>query len=137
MIFREKNTISKNGSKGISDLESIHQLGEGWVAEETFSIAVYCALKYPDDFDRAVIAAVNHSGDSDSTGAVAGSIVGAHVGLSGIPQKYTAFLELKDVILTLADDLYYDCPITEYGPREGYKQDPDWEDKYIRNSYHP
>lgn len=27
------------------DLNAIHQLGEGWVAEETLAIAVYCALK--------------------------------------------------------------------------------------------
>ena len=120
----------------ISDLDAIHKLGEGWMAEETLAIAIYCALKYPDNFDKAVRTAVNHNGDSDSTGAVAGSIVGAYVGLSGIPEKYTEHLELKEVILTLANDLYNDCPITEYGPREGYKQDPNWKDKYIKNVFH-
>ena len=94
-----------------NDLDAIHKLGEGWVAEETLAIAVYCALKYPDDFDRAIIASVNHKGDSDSTGAVAGNIVGASLGLDGIPQKYTENLELKDVILEMADDLWYDDPV--------------------------
>ena len=28
-----------------SDLENIHRLGEGWVAEETLGISLYCALK--------------------------------------------------------------------------------------------
>ena len=46
------------------------------MAEETLAIAVYCALKYEQDFDRAVIAAVNHNGDSDSTGAVCGNLLG-------------------------------------------------------------
>lgn len=115
----------------IGDLEAIRQLGEGWVAEETLAIAVYCALKYENDFDRALIASVNHSGDSDSTGAVTGNILGAHLGLKGIPQKYLENLELKEVILEIADDLYYDCKMTEYG--EYY--DKIWVEKYIKMTY--
>ena len=115
----------------IDDLDAIHALGQGWVAEETLAIAVYCALKYPDDFDKALIASVNHEGDSDSTGAVTGNIVGAKVGLSGIPSKYTENLELRDIIIEVADDLYNDCQITEYGDYE----DEVWESKYIYKTY--
>ncbi|MBQ6331783.1 MAG: ADP-ribosylglycohydrolase family protein [Clostridia bacterium] len=59
------------------DLNNIHWLCEGWVAEETLAIAIYCALRYQDDFSKGIIAAVNHNGDSDSTGAVTGNILGA------------------------------------------------------------
>ncbi len=90
----------------IDDVDAIHQLGGGWVAEETLAIAVYCALKYENDFDRAVIAAVNHSGDSDSTGAVCGNILGAYLGLDAIPEKYLRDLELKDFIIQIADELF-------------------------------
>ena len=90
----------------ISDRGAIHQLGEGWVGDEALAIAVFCAVRYAGDIDRALIAAVNHNGDSDSTGAIAGNIVGAQVGLSGIPAKYTENLELRDLILKVADDLY-------------------------------
>lgn len=90
----------------MKDLDCIHQLGEGWVAEETFAIAVYCALKYTDDFDKALIASVNHKGDSDSTGAVTGNILGAYLGFDRIPEKYIQHLELKETILKLADELY-------------------------------
>lgn len=69
-------------------LSAIHQLGEGWVAEETLAIAVYCALKYENDFDMALRVAVNHNGDSDSTGAVCGNIIGVYIGYNAIPQKY-------------------------------------------------
>ncbi len=48
---------------------------------------------------------MNHSGDSDSTGAVAGNIIGAILGYSSIPEKYIANLEAHDVIITVADDL--------------------------------
>ena len=52
------------------------------------------------------IASVNHKGDSDSTGAVAGNILGASLGLKGIPEKYVKNLELKDVILEIADAMH-------------------------------
>lgn len=112
----------------LTDLENIHSLGEGWVGDEALFIGVYCAVKYPDDIDSALIAAVNHRGDSDSTGAVAGNIVGAHLGLSGIPEKYTEDLELKEEILTLADDLCrYDHDAQMSGAQ---KNDSEWIRKY-------
>ncbi|MBR3025836.1 MAG: ADP-ribosylglycohydrolase family protein [Oscillospiraceae bacterium] len=87
-------------------LTAIHQLGEGWVAEETLAIAVYCTLRYENDFDMALRTAVNHDGDSDSTGAVCGNILGAYIGYNAIPQKYKERLELHDLIIKVADGLY-------------------------------
>ena len=89
----------------VDDLSAIHQLGEGWVAEETLAIAVYCALKYENDFDKALRAAVNHNGDSDSTGAVCGNILGAYIGYNAISQKYKERLELHDLICEISDML--------------------------------
>lgn len=80
-------------------------LGQGWVAEETLAIAVYYALKYSNDFEKGVLTAVNHSGDSDSTGSVTGQILGAYLGFEEIPQKYIEPLELKEIILKTADNL--------------------------------
>lgn len=119
--------------ENMDDLDAIRQLGQGWVAEETLAIAVYCSLKYSDDFDKALIASVNHSGDSDSTGAVTGNILGAYLGIRGIPQKYLDNLELKEVILELADDLFNDCQISEYCSYH----DAIWEQKYIDRTYKP
>ena len=84
---------------------AIHALGEGWVGEEALAIAVYCALKYEKDFKGAIVAAVNHNGDSDSTGAITGNILGACRGLAAIPSPYLDRLELKELLLELADDL--------------------------------
>lgn len=88
-----------------TDLECLGLLGEGWVGEETLFVAIYCALKYANDFDKAMIVSVNHGGDSDSTGAVAGNILGAYVGDEAIPEKWKTQLELRETILELADDL--------------------------------
>lgn len=90
----------------IPDNDAIRQIGEGWVAEETLAIAVYCCAKHFDDFEKAMIASVNHGGDSDSTGAVTGNILGAAIGYEAIPQYFKNDLELHDVILHVADDLW-------------------------------
>ena len=91
---------------GKTDLENIGTLGEGWTGEEALAIALFCALKHFDSFEGAIIAAVNHGGDSDSTGSVTGNILGAAVGYEAIPQFYKNDLEMHDLILKMADDLY-------------------------------
>ena len=90
------------------DEHNIRELGGGWVAEETLAIALYCAFRYTDDFSKALIVSVNHDGDSDSTGAVAGNIMGVIAGYDSIADKWKDNLELKDVILELSDDLCSD-----------------------------
>lgn len=124
-----QNAITLSAER-MDDLDAIRQLGGGWVAEETLAIAVYCALKHSDSFEQGVIAAVNHDGDSDSTGAVTGNILGAALGFDAIPRKYVEELELSDVILEVAEDLHHDCQIDEYGSRDDL-----WESKYIKMSY--
>ena len=109
------------------DLDNIHALGEGWVAEETLGIALYCALKYQNDFSKAMIVSVNHKGDSDSTGAVTGNILGALIGYDAIDSKWKKDLELLDVILEVADDLCHGCQMSEYS----YYFDPAWATKYM------
>jgi ADP-ribosylglycohydrolase len=116
--------LSENGE---DDLDNIHRLGEGWVAEETLGISLYCALRYQNDFSAGIIAAVNHKGDSDSTGAVTGNILGALIGYRAIEEKWKKDLELSDVILEIADDLCHGCQMSEYS----LYRDADWEKKYI------
>lgn len=94
----------------LDDLSAIHSLGEGWVAEETLAISVYCALRYADDFERAIVTSVNHSGDSDSTGAVTGNILGAFLGYDRLPAVYLRDLEFKEIILEIAEDLCFEFP---------------------------
>ncbi|MFC7648697.1 ADP-ribosylglycohydrolase family protein [Streptosporangium lutulentum] len=84
----------------------VESLGGAWVAEEALAIAVYCALVHPepDDFRRAVLLAVNHSGDSDSTGAVCGNLLGAVHGETALPAEWLVHLEGREAIVELADD---------------------------------
>ncbi|MGH3725824.1 MAG: ADP-ribosylglycohydrolase family protein [Mycobacterium sp.] len=87
------------------------QLGGGWVGEEALAIGVYAAA-LADDFKDGIRLAVNHSGDSDSTGSITGSILGAMWGSRVLPRDWLDRLELREVITTIADDLVG-------GPRPG------------------
>lgn len=85
--------------------EKVVSLGEGWVGEEALAIALYCAL-VASDFKHGTRLAVNHSGDSDSTGAICGNILGAYWGEEALPSDWLAELELRDELTALAGDLH-------------------------------
>ena len=97
--------------------EKVAMLGEGWIAEEALSIAIYAALACAD-FTTGVLTAVNHDGDSDSTGAMAGNLIGTLRGVDNIPRKWLSALELGSAIAAVADDLatYPEWPIGEFVP---------------------
>lgn len=94
---------------------AITQLGEGWVAEEALAISIYCAL-VSNNFEEGVLVGINHDGDSDSTGAITGNILGVIYGVNAIPDKWLSSLELRDVITELANDLFdfLDWDVGEY-----------------------
>ncbi|MEE3499840.1 MAG: hypothetical protein VZS12_12165, partial [Ruminococcus bromii] len=58
---------------------------------------------------------------------VTGNILGAWLGYEAIEQKWLKNLELKDVILEIAEDLAQGCRMNEYSDY----YDPKWAAKYI------
>jgi ADP-ribosylglycohydrolase len=74
--------------------QEIEKLGGGWVGHECLAIGLAAALLRLAVPDRMSIA-VNHSGDSDSTASVAGQLIGAAVGYSGIVKRFSAFPEIE------------------------------------------
>lgn len=100
--------------------ESIaERLGGGWTGEQALAIAV-CAALAGEDLRQALLIAVNHSGDSDSTGAICGNILGAIQGTRAIPDEWLAGLELRDVIEQITRDA-----LAEFGDSP-----PEWGDRY-------
>ncbi len=121
------NKAVELSQSGISDADAIRQLGEGWTGDEAWAISLYCALRHIDSMRDAIIAAVNHDGDSDSTGSITGNIMGAIYGYEAITRerlfcpdgkRFEDTIELHNIILALADDLYTGCIISEYDPIE-------------------
>jgi ADP-ribosylglycohydrolase len=93
--------LGKSVSRGPS-FKDTERLGGGWTGEEALAISVYCSLRYPDDFEKAVVLAINHGGDSDSTGAITGNILGLLLGKKAIPGRWLENLELRELITTIA-----------------------------------
>lgn len=89
----------------IGDEEGLKKLGQGWYADETFALAYFCILRYPDDYKKAVQTAVNITGDSDSVGSVAGGILGARLGIDAIPISWTEALKWKKELEEIVEPL--------------------------------
>lgn len=89
----------------LSTLEAVGEIGEGWVAEEALAIGIFACLR-GETFEESLLMAVNHGGDSDATGSIAGQLLGARMGEEGIPRRWLEPLELREALRTMADDLF-------------------------------
>lgn len=74
-------------------------------AVDTLDAALWC-LARTDDFEQAVIEAVNLGGDTDTIGAVTGQLAGAVYGASAIPRRWRDGLHAADRIVALAHQLH-------------------------------
>ena len=124
----------------VSDADAVRLLGEGWVAEETWAIALYCAVRHMDSVEDAIIASVNHDGDSDSTGSVCGNIMGAIYGYEHIKERnifcpdgreLEETLELSEITLAIADDLATGCPMGGDGKLDTPEKQQ-WHNRYYK-----
>jgi ADP-ribosyl-[dinitrogen reductase] hydrolase len=88
-------------AEGRARHDAMVQLGGGWVGEEALAMSVYCALAC-SEFESALVLAVNHAGDSDSTGAITGNLMGAWLGEQSIPERWLEGLELVGVVGEMA-----------------------------------
>lgn len=89
---------------GWTDEEAaLRHIGQGWVGEEAIALALYCVLRYDDDYVACVRRGANSNGDSDSVACIAGGIMGARLGsLDGIPSGWVARCENRDYLMDLA-----------------------------------
>lgn len=121
-------------AEGVPSPERIADvLGDGWVGEQALAIAVCAALVGGDDVELALRTAVHHSGDSDSTGAICGNIMGALVGIGGLPMDWLAELELREVIEQVALDCVAEFGVGEFfpaGSAHAQPTDEDWDRRY-------
>jgi ADP-ribosylglycohydrolase len=113
---------------GLPGPEQVAAHGSGWIAEEALAIAVLCALGAPD-VRRALLAAVNHGGDSDSTGSICGQLLGTALGDGALPPEWVIDVEARGILLLLADDLWYELTA---GPQLHSNMEPGtrWKERY-------
>ena len=65
--------------------------------------AYYLIYRYPEDFEMAVLSAVNGGGNNMARAALTGALSGAMVGLTGIPERFVSGLKDSDRLLQLAE----------------------------------
>jgi ADP-ribosylglycohydrolase len=64
--------------------------------------AYYFAARFEDDFEMAVLSAINGGGNNMARAALTGALSGAQVGLSGIPERFITGLADHERLLELA-----------------------------------
>ena len=91
--------------------ENIHELGEdeinsGGYVIDTIEASIWCLLT-TDNYSEAVLKAVNLGGDTDTTAAVTGGLVGLLYGFDNIPEKWIEELarsrDIDDLASRFAD----------------------------------
>lgn len=106
-ILAKTRTLATEGPPSMNTIEG---LGGGWTGEEALAIALLCALTFDEKPANAVEntlwRAAAHSGDSDSTAAITGNLLGTMLGAGALPKNWLATLELKDVLERIALDLH-------------------------------
>lgn len=67
--------------------------------------AYYLAARFTDDFESAVLHAINGGGQNQARAMLTGALCGAQAGLSGIPHRFIDGLEQGEELLALAAQL--------------------------------
>jgi ADP-ribosylglycohydrolase len=67
--------------------------------------AYYLAARFHNDFESAILHAVNGGGQNQARAILTGALVGAQTGLSGIPKRFIDGLEQANFLGKLAADL--------------------------------
>jgi ADP-ribosylglycohydrolase len=97
---------SERLSAGADAADLIAELGTGDEAATVIASAFVAAVANPDRIEDAIELAVNAGGATDSRGAIAGALLGAAHGSSGIPQRLIDELESR-IYVSLAAPWFY------------------------------
>ncbi len=119
-----RGAIALAQSNTLHDEEGMEQLG-CLDAAGCLAGAIFACLRNSNDFDSAMITAVNHSGLSAAVGAITGAVLGAKLGAESLPEFYLESLECASLLEVLADDLACGTPAL------GLFDDA-WDHKYVQ-----
>lgn len=93
-------------SLALEEWRAVEKLGKGWTADEAVGVALHAFLRGKNNFTKVMDLAVNHDGDSDSTGCIAGAWYGAFHGVSKLPPDLVRDVEDSDLLMQKADKLF-------------------------------
>lgn len=68
------------------------QRGVTGYVNHTIPVVVHAWFRHPDDFRAGILSVIHCGGDTDTTASILGGILGARVGVAGIPREWLAGL---------------------------------------------
>lgn len=121
LALRRARSLASAGPPTAAALE---ELGGGWVGEEALAIGIVIALTATAScLSEALYRAVAHGGDS--TGSIAGTLLGAEYGVEALPPRWVGQVELASLITRVGSELHRaategGCPNpTDFPPVDG------------------
>ncbi|MFE6615974.1 YrhB domain-containing protein [Amycolatopsis sp. NPDC057786] len=112
------------------DPEELDGFGTGDTAVDALGRAMTAVSRRFFDPRWAMRAAVNHSGRSAITGAIAGAAVGAWAGFPGLPQEWLAGMGSPGLVETVAGDAFWH--FSARSPAEDERYADEWARRYPR-----
>jgi ADP-ribosylglycohydrolase len=100
---KERSVLKRILENQLADLEEAQISSSGYVVS-TLEASLWCLLK-TDNFQDAVLKAINLGSDTDTTGAVTGGLASLLYGSNTIPAEWLDVLARKDDIIDLAKRL--------------------------------
>jgi ADP-ribosyl-[dinitrogen reductase] hydrolase len=82
--------------------------GQSCPLPNSFPSSIHALLKYPDDFESAILATLRAGGDTAGRAAMLGGWQGAHLGIAGIPKAWRASLSHQERISTAIEKILSD-----------------------------
>jgi len=105
--FRARLVAMLDVNGDVDELQA--RVGSGNFALESVPFAIGVYLRHSHDFRSGVLAAINAGGDTDTVGCLVGAMIGATVGLGGIPPAWEAGLRGQRDVYHAANGLAALC----------------------------
>ena len=118
-------TAALERAKTAEPMDQVMESLQCYSAMNCLAGSFYASLANQEDFDTAMITAVNHSGYSSAVAGITGAILGAKMGYRSLPDFYLESLESVKALCQLADDMVSGTP------GKGIFDD-DWDMKYVQ-----
>jgi ADP-ribosylglycohydrolase len=93
-------------SKDRETRSTIFNFGQMCDIKGAFPSVIHLIARYEDDLETALIENVMAGGDSAARGLITGAVLGAHLGLDAIPEKWLNGLKCKKNVERLLENLY-------------------------------
>lgn len=96
-------TEAAKGSLAKETREAIAEFGQQCAAEAAFPGTIHLILKFENDLKEALVENVMAGGDSAARGMAVGMVLGAHVGMAGIPTHWLSEMRAAEHIMRLME----------------------------------